>query len=197
MRFNESFRENSRSRLSNPFFPGRAQQNSRRRGCREAAAGTRARLRSSVVYVCTRAGVTCLYISNRDAVDNPRAPPSESGRRNYRPSAISHAALPLSARPRGKKCFQRTRRSEEATEEEKGEGRFPIEIKDQCYYRRAIANGRNVQSVCCSCRDTDRERSRGIFAECVHPRLVLECDAKSASYSNFSDTLSSTCYVHN
>jgi hypothetical protein len=47
-----------------------------------------------------------LYISSRDAVDNPRAPPAESGRRNYRPPAISHAARRGPTAARGRSVFR-------------------------------------------------------------------------------------------
>lgn len=54
-----------------------------------------------------------------------------------------------------------------------GEGRYPIEIKEQSY-RRAIANGRNAQSVCCSRRDTNRARFRGISPRRVRsPSTIL------------------------
>ena len=72
----------------------------------------------------------------------------------------------------------------ERERERERERRFPSEIKDQCY-RRTIANDRNVQSVCCSCRDTNRARSRGIFTECVHLRLALRYDTESANTELF------------
>lgn len=85
---------------------------------------------------------TYLYISSRDAVDNPRALPAESGRRNYQPPAISHAARPGPGL-RGKKCFQRIVGWMKEKEKE-GEGTFPRLNTNPIA---SIADDRNVRRL--------------------------------------------------